>query len=72
MELYVYLLWTIGWLERNPKPNPNPKEGKREMFRLKFLFELYFEMDEGVWGERGCISRDCDSFVSDNTVLSGW
>ena len=61
-----------GWLDRNRNRNPKLKEGKKEMCWIKFVFESYFEMDDYVWGENGCISEDCASFVSDNIFLRGW
>ena len=42
------------------------------MFWLKCVFESYFEVENDVWGERGCISEDCDSFVLDDIFLHGW
>ena len=42
------------------------------MFWLKFVFELYFEVDDNMWGNRGFISEDCDSFVLDDILLHGW
>ena len=71
MERYIPIRES-GWLYRNPKPNTNRKELKIETFWLRFVFESYFEVDDDVWGERGCISEDYDSFVSDSIVLRGW
>ena len=70
----IYILWTSGWLDYNPNPNPNPntKERKREMFWLEFVFESYFEMGNDVWGEHGCISEECDSFVLENIFWREW
>ena len=51
--------------------NPTIKKVKR-MFWLRFVFESYFELDDDVWGKHGCISKDCDCFVSEDILLSGW
>ena len=67
-----------GWLDRNRNPipipnhNSNPKEGNREIFWLQFVFGLYFEVDDVMWGDCGYISEDCDIFVLDNILLRGW
>ena len=68
----IYLFQVSGRLDHNSNPNTNPKEGKGEMLRLKFVFESFFEMDDGMWGERGCISEDFDSFVSDYIFFHRW
>ena len=70
----LYQLWSSGWLDHSRSRNPknNPKEGNRKIFRFEFVFESYSEVNNDVWGECGCISKDYDIFVLDNISLRRW
>ena len=78
----IYLLRASSWLDHNHNLNPNPNpnrnpnpssnKGKRKMCWLKFVFKSYFEADDDGWDERGCISEECASFVSENILWQRW
>ena len=62
MLINLYQLRVSCWLDCNPntntnpnhepKPKTNPKEGKKEMLRLKCVFETYFEVAGILWRGR--------------------